>query len=57
MDLCELEASLVYKQSSRPARGVTQCSPVLGGGEGRGRKERREGGRKERANSQKPMQE
>ena len=28
MDLCELEASLVYKASSRTARAVTQRNPV-----------------------------
>jgi hypothetical protein len=28
-DLCEFEASLVYKESSRTARTVTQRNPVL----------------------------
>ena len=28
-DLCEFEASLVYKASSRTARAVTQRNPVL----------------------------
>ena len=29
VDLCEFEASLVYKASSRTARAVTQRNPVL----------------------------
>ena len=28
MDLCEFEASLVYKMTSRTARAVTQRNPV-----------------------------
>ena len=32
VDLCEFEASLVYRASSRTARAVTQRNPVLGRG-------------------------
>ena len=43
VDLCELEASLVYKVSSRTARAVTQRNPVSKEKKKRKKKERKKG--------------